>query len=108
VDYEKFTIKAQEALDAATKIAQKNDHSQVEVEHLLKALLEQEDGIVRPLIEKVGANPAALLQETDMLVAAAPKVYGEAAQLYFTPAAGKVVAKAEAEASSLKDEFVST
>jgi len=64
MDHEKFTIKAQEALDSATNIAQRNDHSQIETEHLLKALLEQEDGIVRPVIERVGANPAQLLQET--------------------------------------------
>ena len=108
MDHEKFTIKAQEALDSATNIAQRNDHSQIETEHLLKALLEQEDGIVRPVIERVGANPAQLLQETDMLVAAVSKIFGDAAQLYFSSAAGKVIAKAETEAASLKDEFVST
>ncbi|MDR1505896.1 MAG: ATP-dependent chaperone ClpB [Treponema sp.] len=107
MDYEKFTIKAQEALNEATSIAQRNDHSQVETEHILKALLEQDDGITRPIIERIGANPAQLLQETDMLVSAVPKIYGDAAQLYFSSAAGKVLAKAEAEASALKDEFVS-
>ncbi|MDR0585771.1 MAG: ATP-dependent chaperone ClpB [Treponema sp.] len=107
MDYEKFTIKAQEALNEATSIAQRSDHSQVETEHVLKALLEQDDGIVRPIVERIGANPAHLLQETDMLLAAVPKIYGEAAQLYFSSAAGKTLAKAEAEASALKDEFVS-
>ncbi|MDR2313432.1 MAG: ATP-dependent chaperone ClpB [Spirochaetaceae bacterium] len=107
MDYEKFTIKAQEALNEATSIAQRSDHAQVETEHILKALLEQEEGITGPIIERIGANPAQLLQETDMLVAAVPKVYGEAAQLYFSGAAGKVLAKAEAEAAALKDEYVS-
>jgi ATP-dependent Clp protease ATP-binding subunit ClpB len=107
MDYEKFTIKAQEALDEATRIAQRGDHAQVETEHLLKALLEQEDGIVGPVIERIGANPAQLVQETDLLVSAVPKIYGEAAQLYFSSAAGKVLAKAEAEAGALKDEYVS-
>ncbi|MDR1306392.1 MAG: ATP-dependent chaperone ClpB [Treponema sp.] len=107
MDYEKFTIKAQEALNEATSIAQRNDHAQVETEHVLKALLEQDDGIVGPVIERIGANPAQLLQETDLLVSAVPKVYGEAAQLYFSSAAGKVLAKAEAEAAALKDEYVS-
>jgi ATP-dependent Clp protease ATP-binding subunit ClpB len=107
MDYEKFTIKAQEALNEASSIAQRNDHSQVETEHVLKALLEQDDGIARPIVERIGANPAQLLQETDMLVAAVPKIYGEAAQLFFSSAAGKVLAKAEAEAAALKDEYVS-
>jgi len=108
MDTEKFTIKAQEALETATNIAQRSDHSQVETEHLLKALLEQEDGVVRPVIERVGADPARLLQETDMLVSAVPKIYGEAAQIFISSAAGKVIAKAEGEAASLKDQFVST
>ncbi|MDR2661421.1 MAG: type VI secretion system ATPase TssH, partial [Treponema sp.] len=107
MDYEKCTIKAQEALNEATSIAQRNDHAQVEIEHILKALLEQDDGIVGPIVERIGANPAQLLQETDLLVSAVPKIYGEAAQLYFSSAAGKVLAKAEAEAAALKDEYVS-
>ncbi|MDR0601967.1 MAG: AAA family ATPase, partial [Treponema sp.] len=108
MDFEKLTIKAQEALNGASAIAQRADHSQVEIEHLLKALLEQEDGIVSPLIEKIGAAPDRLLQETDALIGALPRVYGEAAQLYFSSAVTKVLARAETEAASLKDEFVST
>ena len=108
MDYEKFTIKAQEALYTATNIAQRCDHSQIETEHILKALLEQEDGTVRPIVERVGANPAHLLLNADMLVAAVPKIYGDAAQLFFSSAAGKVIARAEKEAAALKDQFVST
>jgi len=52
MDYEKFTIKAQDALNEASSIAQKGDHSQIEVEHILLALLRQEDGIVPPIVEK--------------------------------------------------------
>ncbi|MDR1287499.1 MAG: ATP-dependent chaperone ClpB [Treponema sp.] len=107
MDFEKLTIKAQEALNEASAIAQRADHSQVEVEHLLKALLEQEDGIVSPLVEKIGAVPARLIQETDALINALPRVYGEVAQIYFSSAASRVLARAEAEAASLKDEFVS-
>jgi ATP-dependent Clp protease ATP-binding subunit ClpB len=107
MDYEKFTIKTQEALSEATKIAQKNDNAQVESGHLLAALLAQEDGLSGQIIEKIGGDPAGLAQEAARLVAAAPKIYGEAAQLYFAPALGKVLAKAESEAEALKDEFVS-
>ncbi|GHT67464.1 chaperone protein ClpB [Spirochaetia bacterium] len=108
MDYEKLTIKAQEALNAASAIAQKDDHSQVETEHILLALLRQEDGIVGPIIERIGGDAAAITARTEELAAANPKIYGEAAQVYFSSAASKILAKAEAEAASLKDEFVST
>ena len=51
MNYDKFTIKAQEAMNEAAGIAQKNDHSQIEGEHLMLALLQQENGIVAPIIE---------------------------------------------------------
>ncbi|MCA1950600.1 MAG: ATP-dependent chaperone ClpB [Treponema sp.] len=108
MNYDKLTIKAQEALQEASSLAQKNDQTQVELEHILLALVEQEGGIVAPIIEKIGADPELVSQEARKLVAAKPKVYGDAAQLYFSPAASKVLAKAETEAASLKDEFVST
>jgi ATP-dependent Clp protease ATP-binding subunit ClpB len=107
MDYEKLTIRAQEALNEASGIAQKNDHSQIEAEHVLLALLRQEDGIVRPIVEKVGADAGALTAAVEALVAAQPKIYGEAAQVYFSPGASRVLAKAESEAAALKDEFVS-
>ncbi|MDR2020572.1 MAG: ATP-dependent chaperone ClpB [Treponema sp.] len=105
--FEKFTIKAQEALNEATVIAQREDHAQVETEHILLALLQQEDGIVPPIIERIGGDAAGISAAVEALTRASPKIYGEAAQLYFSSAAGKILAKAEAEAASLKDEFVS-
>jgi ATP-dependent Clp protease ATP-binding subunit ClpB len=108
MNYEKFTIKAQDVLSAASAIAQKEDHSQLEVEHLLLALLQQQDGIVPPVIERIGGDVSRLVADVGALLKQSPKVYGEAAQLHFSPAASKVLAKAEAEAAALKDEFVST
>ena len=103
-----MTIKAQEALNAASGIAQKEDHSQVETEHLLLALLRQEDGIVPPIIERIGGDVKHVAAGVDALVRQTPKIYGEAAQLFFSSAASKVLAKAETEAAALKDEYVST
>ncbi|MDR0561069.1 MAG: Clp protease N-terminal domain-containing protein, partial [Spirochaetaceae bacterium] len=54
---EKLTIKAQSAVNEASSLAQKADHPQIETEHLLLALLQQEDGIVSPIIERIGADP---------------------------------------------------
>ena len=108
MNYDKFTIKVQDALNEASAIAQKGDHSQIEIEHLLLALLKQEGGIVAPIVERIGASAAQLVADTEALAAKLPKMFGEAAQLYLSSAAGKVLAKAEAEAESLKDEYVST
>ncbi|MDR2376146.1 MAG: ATP-dependent chaperone ClpB [Treponema sp.] len=108
MDYEKLTIKAQEALNEASAIAQRGDHSQVEVEHLLLALLRQEGGIAAPIIRQIGADPGQIEAAAEALAAQVPKVYGEAAQLFFSSAAAKVLAKAQDEAGALKDEFVST
>ncbi|MCL1837347.1 MAG: AAA family ATPase, partial [Treponema sp.] len=107
MDFERLTIKAQEAVNAASVVAQKEDHSLVENEHLLLALLRQQDGIVPPIIERIGGNVGRLAADTEALLAQMPKVYGEAAQLQFSPAASKVLAKAEAEAAALKDDYVS-
>ena len=108
MNYERLTVKAQEALSAATAIAQKEDHSQLETEHVLLALLQQQDGIVPPVIERIGGDVSRLIADTGALLRQMPKVYGDAAQLHFSPAASKILAKAEIEAASLKDEFVST
>lgn len=108
MDYERFTVKAQEAIQQASSLAQKNDQTQVDLEHLLLALLEQEDGITAPIIERIGADPHALSESARQQLASRAKVYGEGAQLYFAPAASRVLAKAEAEAASLKDEYIST
>jgi len=108
MNYERLTIKAQEAVNDASAIAQKEDHSQLEIEHLLLALLRQQDGIVAPLVERIGADTGRLTADVEALLKQTPKAYGEAVQLHFSSAASKILAKAETEAAALKDEFVST
>ncbi|MDR0503290.1 MAG: ATP-dependent chaperone ClpB [Treponema sp.] len=108
MDYDKFTIKAQEALNEAAGIARKNDHSQIDSEHLLLALLRQENGIVQPIIGRIGCDAEGIAAGVEALVKGTAKVYGEAAQVFYSHALSKILAKAEVEASALKDEFVST
>ncbi|MCL2186738.1 MAG: ATP-dependent chaperone ClpB [Treponema sp.] len=108
MNYEKLTIKAQEALETATRIAQKNDHSQIETEHLLLAMLQQENGIAAPIIERIGGDVSGLSSGAETLVKQTPKIYGEAAQVFLSSAASKILSKAEVEAAALKDEFIST
>lgn len=102
------TIKTREAIQEATSIARRSDHAQVENEHLLIALLSQEDGIVPPIIERIGVRSAQILYDLEERLSRKPRVQGESAQLSFSPSAAKVLAHAEKEASSLKDDFVST
>ncbi len=108
MDYNKYTIKAQEAINEAANIANGEDHSEIGSEHLLLALLKQEDGLIKPLLEIIGIPVNSLIEKTQKLVNENVKAYGENIQLHFSSNAAKVLAKAEKEASSLKDQYVST
>ena len=107
MNYENFTIKTQEALQEASSIANKNDNSEIGTEHVLEALLEQQDGLVAPIVERVGVPSIELIKNVRDLVASNPKVSG-AAQVYFSGAMQKVLAKAEKEMSALHDQYLST
>ncbi len=107
MNYENFTIKTQEALQEASSIANKNDNSEIGTEHVLQALLEQQDGLVAPIVERVGIPSIELIKKVKELVAANPKVSG-AAQVYFSGPMQKVLAKAENEMSALHDQYLST
>ncbi|MBP7478848.1 MAG: ATP-dependent chaperone ClpB [Spirochaetaceae bacterium] len=107
MNYDKFTLKAQDAIQAANSIAQQEDHSEIGTEHLLLALLEQEDGVVPPLIERIGVNLDRLKDQVEELLDTYPRVTG-GAQIHFSNEASKVIAKAEKETASLKDEYLST
>ena len=106
MDYDKFTLKVQDALQNASALAQKNDHSEIGLEHLLSSLLSQKDGIVSPIIERVGVNAQGLQKQVDDLLASYPKVTGNA-QMRFSDSLQKVLAKAEDEMTKLKDQYLS-
>ena len=103
---DKFTLRAQEAIQSAIELAERNNHQQVEPEHLLVAMLEQEEGIVRPLIGKLGANIAVILNDTQAAVARFPRVQG--GQQYFSTRTTGVFTEAQKQADKLQDEFIST
>ena len=107
MNYENFTIKTQEALQEASSIANKNDNSEIGTEHVLQALLEQQDGLIAPVVERVGIPAIELTKKVRELVASNPKVSG-AAQVYFSPVMQKVLAKAENEMNALHDQYLST
>ncbi len=108
MNYDKMTIKAQEAVQEATSIANRQDHQLLEPEHLLLALLQQQDGVVPPLLSRLGANASELALKVEDSLRAKPKVYGDNAQMQLGQTTGRILSKAEKEAADLKDEFVST
>ena len=107
MDYEHFTFKLQDALQNASALAQKNDHSEIGLEHLLLALLAQEDGIVPPVIERIGGNVASLAKQLEERLKEYPKVTGNT-QMRLSNEAQKVLAKAETHMAALKDQYLST
>jgi len=106
---DKLTIKAQEALEAAHGIADDASSQVIEPEHLLKALIDQAEGIVRPILQKVGADPDTLDTELSSAIQAMPKVSGGAqTQVGVGPRLNTVLNGAFKHAEKLKDAYVST
>ncbi len=108
MNLDKCTVKTREAIQEATSLAQRADHAQVENDHILSALLDQEGGVVPPLVERIGIPLDELRSGVGESLRRKPRVQGESAQLHFSPSAGKTLARAEKEASDLKDDYVST
>jgi ATP-dependent Clp protease ATP-binding subunit ClpB len=106
--YDKLTLKAQEALQEADSLAHSYNHPVLDIEHLLLALLEQKDGVVPPLLDRIGAGAGETAGAVKEALARKPKVHGDAAQLSMSPQLSRVLNKAEQEADGLKDEFTST
>ncbi len=103
---DQFTVKAQEALNAAQTTAERNDHPEVTTEHLAQALLGQEGGVVPASLSKLGTSLGALQAEVDRVVAALPHAQG--ASTHLSPKLDAVLKQALREAESLKDQYVST
>ncbi len=104
---DKFTLKATQAVQTAQESAGRRHHQQIEVEHLLLALLEQMDGVVLPLLKKIGTDPDTLKNEIQEALERMPTVEG-LVQTYLSPRLGKLFDRAEKEAERLKDEYIST
>src|SRR5690348_11738055 len=104
--FDRLTVKAQEALSAAQDIAEKHGQQQLEPLHLLAALVAQPDGIVPPLLSRLGVRPETLSAEIERRIEQLPKVSG-VSQIYLGDAANKALEQAFEEAGKFKDEYVS-
>src|SRR6185436_5859085 len=107
IRFDKLTLKSQEALQAAQAHAQERNNPQVQPEHLLVALVQQKDGVVLPILQKLGANLQTLAQDLATAVSKLPGVQGQS-EIYISPALNRVLEDALKEADQFKDEYVST
>jgi ATP-dependent Clp protease ATP-binding subunit ClpB len=105
--FDKLTVKAQEALQAAQEMGARSGQQQIEPLHLLWALVAQGDGVVPPLLSKLGVAPEVLAKEVERQVERLPKVSG-VPQQYLSQSLNDVVSRAFDEATRFKDEYVST
>jgi ATP-dependent Clp protease ATP-binding subunit ClpB len=108
IRFDKFTQKAQEAVQQAQSLADQNQNQSIHAIHLLLALAAERDGVVRPVLEKCGVLPEAIVLEAERAVKDLPKVTGAQPGTYVSPSMNEVVDRASQEAERFKDEFVST
>ncbi|MBL7205087.1 MAG: ATP-dependent chaperone ClpB [Desulfobacteraceae bacterium] len=106
--FDKFTLKAQEVIQASQQLAERLGHQQIEPEHLVMAILEQREGVIPPLLGKIGADQNQLISSFEAALENLPKVSGAGyGQAYLSQRAKAVLDKAFSEAEQVKDEFVS-
>ncbi|MGD8394145.1 MAG: ATP-dependent chaperone ClpB [Candidatus Eiseniibacteriota bacterium] len=110
MNLERLTVKAQEAVVRAQRLASDRNQQQIEPLHLLRALVDDADGVPVSMVKRIGGNVEALRREIDDALDRLPKVYGDVdvARVYLSTSAAKVMQAAEQEMSGLKDEYVST
>jgi len=108
IRWDKVTVKASEALQRANQLASEHGNPELMPLHILAALVEDKEGIVPPILEKIGIGPEAVLHDVYQEIDRLPKVSGGAAQANLSPAANQLVERAFKEANNFKDEYVST
>src|ERR1700754_1369501 len=105
---DRFTIKSQEALQAAIALAADRHHTEVQPEHLLIALLDQPESVVRPVLRKLGARPETIKQELDTALERFPTITAGAKEPSTSRELMDILRLAEREAGKLRDEYIST
>ncbi|MCG3209103.1 MAG: Chaperone protein ClpB [Anaerolineae bacterium] len=110
--FDKFTERAQDAAMRAYEILQRYQHSQADTEHLFLALLEQPNGLIPEILERLKIDTEMVMDRIDQILSAAPKVGGmvnmAVGQVYITPRLKRVLDNAQEEAKGMQDEYIST
>ena len=104
--FDRFTIRGQEAVQEAVTLAEKTENQQVEPEHILAAMMQQAEGVVKPILGKIGANAQAILTDTEAAIAKFPRVSG--GQQYFSSRTNTIFQDAQKEAEKMQDDYLST
>jgi ATP-dependent Clp protease ATP-binding subunit ClpB len=107
IRFDKFTLKSQEALQSAQAHAQEKGNPQIAAEHLLWALVQQKDGVVLPVLQKLGADIQVLAQELGKAASKLPTVEGQS-EVQLSPGLSRILQDAQKEADQFKDDYVST
>ena len=105
---DRFTEQAQEVLATSQELVRKYHHSQWDVEHILLAMLQQEEGVTADILKELGVEPQHMRRRVEDALNRSPKIAYESQQIYATPRTVQLLQNAAAEADRLKDEFVST
>jgi ATP-dependent Clp protease ATP-binding subunit ClpB len=108
IRWDRLTVKAQEALQRANELAAEHANPEIVPLHVLAALLEDREGIVTPLLARVGVQPATIASEAQRLIAALPKLGSAAQQAHMSDAISELLDLAFKSAETFKDEYVST
>ncbi|MGQ9910679.1 MAG: ATP-dependent Clp protease ATP-binding subunit [Candidatus Flexifilum sp.] len=109
--FDRFTERAQDAAARAFEVLQRYGHNQVDTEHILLALLEQTDGVIPQVLEKIGVDVEALRYQLDEILRKSPKaaIYGQGTnQVFITPRVKRIIDQSNDEANRLRDEYIST
>ena len=107
MQFDKFTLKAQEAIQQALNIAQRFSNQQIEPEHLTLSLLEQQDGLIPEIIQRLGIEPALIIKELDNYLENIPKIQGTNIQVYVSSELNNVFIEAENYTKFLRDDYTS-
>ena len=106
MNYDKFTLKLQGAIEEAVQKASSMQHSEVSPAHILIALTEQKDGVLRPLFEKLGVSPDAVISSMNEILGKLPRMYGDVQQS-FSRSAARILGACDKIAAEFKDEYIS-
>jgi len=107
MQFDRYTVRSREAVDSARKLAERSQHQELSPEHLLFVLLEEREGIVRAVLDRLGADMTALRASVGDALARTPRVTGGGVQLLLGRRMAKAIEVAERIAGEMKDEYVS-
>lgn len=109
--FDRFTERAQEAAQKAAEIIQRYGHNQIDTEHILLALIEQQEGMITQILELLAVERSIIINKLDEILKSSPKASifgGGAVQIFITPRVKRIMELANDEATKIKDEFIST